>query len=75
MAEVAGVKEQFIEMTVAIDKLDKIGFEGVEDELIKRGFPKSGIDTILSLLILTDLSEWKTRLSESEEGSNGIAEL
>ena len=41
IAEVAGIKDRFVDMTVAIDKLDKIGIEKVKIEMVKRGNRRS----------------------------------
>ena len=57
MAEAAGIPEKFMDMTVAIDKLDKIGWEGVEKELQSREIPDSAIATIAELLKVTTLSD------------------
>ena len=41
IAEAAGIKDAFMDMTIAIDKLDKIGLEGVEKEMQGRGIPEA----------------------------------
>ena len=80
IAEVIGVPGQETALCVAIDKLDKIGQQKVEEELTERGFLA---DTILKLQpvfslgkdqnqLLTDLKTW---LKDSETGLAGIAEL
>ena len=75
MAEVAGIAERFMDMTIAIDKLDKVGMEGVRKELSERGIPDAGIDRIESLLGVQTLEAWKTALAGSETGRKGIEEL
>ena len=75
IAEVAGVSDRMIEMTVAIDKLDKIGWEKVRNELRGRGFEDDQIDRIQKILSDSDLDHLESHLSESEIGSQGIAEL
>lgn len=75
MAEVAGAKEQFMGMTIAIDKLDKIGMEGVTREMEKSGLTASAIEKIKELLTITDLQELKSALSASETGLQGVDEL
>lgn len=75
IAEAAGIADQFVTMTVAIDKLDKIGMEGVKEELNRREIPASAIDTIESILQVDDLQALKPLLEKSKTGMQGIAEL
>ncbi len=75
IAEVAQIAEQMSDMTVAIDKLDKIGIEGVTKEMQNRGIPETGINKVLSLLEIDDLDELKSLMDGSEIGLNGISEL
>ena len=75
LAEVAGISEQFIDMTVAIDKLDKIGIEGVRTELEKRGIANQAIESIASALEIKGLDELSILLKDSEVGQKGIMEL
>src|SRR5690606_22085354 len=46
IAEVIGKPELIVDMTVAIDKLDKIGLEGVNKELLGRGFTETDLDVL-----------------------------
>ena len=46
IAEIIGKPELIIDMTLAIDKLDKIGFDGVCKELLERGFTQSDIEKL-----------------------------
>jgi histidyl-tRNA synthetase len=75
MAEVAGCGEQFMEMTIAIDKLDKVGTEGVRKEMQEKGISTTSVDTILDILQIKDLGALKSALQSSEIGSKGIEEL
>jgi histidyl-tRNA synthetase len=80
VAELAGVAERMMEMTIAIDKLDKIGEEGVTKELLERGFSQDSVDRIRGLFGLSGSnSDRLNRLSEllasSEAGMKGIEEL
>jgi histidyl-tRNA synthetase len=80
IAEMLGREDLIIPMTVAIDKLDKIGTEGVEKELIQRGFSDEQIDKLRPIFALngtnTDkLSTLQTLLSNSEIGLLGIGEI
>lgn len=75
MAEVAGIADRFMDMTIAIDKLDKVGMDGVKKELAERGVPEDGINRIETLLANQSLEAWKGELAGSETGLKGIAEL
>ena len=75
LAEVAGIEAQFIDMTTAIDKLDKVGMDGVRTELDKRGIAADAIDKIISALEIKALDQLAELLSDSEVGQKGIAEL
>ncbi|GAB4378675.1 MAG: histidine--tRNA ligase [Salibacteraceae bacterium] len=46
----SGLHEQFVEVTIAIDKLDKIGIDGVRAELLNRGLPESGVKKLIDHL-------------------------
>ncbi|MBV6654273.1 MAG: histidine--tRNA ligase, partial [Mameliella sp.] len=76
MAEAAGLSEdRFMDMTIAIDKLDKIGMDGVKQELGKRGIADESIAKIESILGITDLAALKSTFAASETGLQGIEEL
>ena len=75
MAEAAGVADNFMAMTTAIDKLVKIGMDGVVKELTNRGFENSAIETIQEILSVTSLEPLKTFFKNSETGLKGIEEL
>ena len=78
LAEVANQVDNFGVITVAIDKLDKIGVEGVIKELVAKEIPSNAIDKITSVLELqgnTDLSKIREILKGSEIGQKGIDEL
>jgi histidyl-tRNA synthetase len=62
-------------MTVAIDKLDKIGLDGVVNELEQRGFDNTATDTIKDLLTTADLESLKLKLQHTPSGQEGFAEL
>jgi histidyl-tRNA synthetase len=75
IAEVAGVADRFTDMTISIDKLDKIGWEGVHIELERREIDTPAreiIEKIFSNPELETLEQW---LKESEVGMEGIREL
>jgi histidyl-tRNA synthetase len=80
ISELIGKPELLIDMTVAIDKLDKIGFDGVKKELLEKGFVESDIDILEPIILLSGsneekLSSLKNILSISEIGKKGIEEL
>lgn len=80
IAEVCGEADKLIAITVAIDKLDKIGIDGVIKELQERGVSEAAIKKINPLFNLTGSNEEKlaslrTFLELSEVGLKGIEEL
>lgn len=75
IAETAGIPQQLTDMTIAVDKLDKIGIEGVRRELLQRDIPETSVDRIEQFLGLTDLQELKALLANSPTGSLGVGEL
>lgn len=80
IAEIIGATHQLIDFTVALDKLDKIGRKGVEEEMLAKGITKDAIGQLSPIFDasgsfeeqLTSLSEL---LSASEIGLKGIEEL
>ena len=80
IAEVSGEAEKLIDITVAIDKLDKIGEEGVVAELLAKGVSQNAVERIQPLFhlngtnaeILAQLSDF---LQSSEIGLKGIEEI
>ena len=75
IAEAAGVADRFVDMTVAIDKLDKIGIEGVRRELESRGLPGSSIERIEIMLQTTSVAAMRELFADSPTGLAGIEEL
>ncbi|NRF38669.1 histidine--tRNA ligase [Pedobacter foliorum] len=80
IAEVVGKPELIIDMTVAIDKLDKIGLDGVIKELLERGFTEADIDRLKPVILLEGTNEQKlaslkTVLAVSETGLKGVEEI
>ncbi|MFN8715269.1 MAG: histidine--tRNA ligase [Bacteroidota bacterium] len=80
IAEVNGEKERIVTITVAIDKLDKIGVDGVNKELEANGVSAEAIAKLQPLIAFTgdytakrDLL--RTMLAESETGQKGIEEV
>jgi histidyl-tRNA synthetase len=80
LAEACGAAEQMMEITIALDKLDKIGWSGVSDELRKRNISEDGISTIERLIgvsgdNLGQLAQLEEALGKTESGKAGIEEL
>lgn len=80
IAEIIGKPELIIDMTVAIDKLDKIGLDGVSKELLERGFTEGDLEKLKPVILLKGNNEEKleslrTVLADSPTGMNGIAEI
>ena len=79
IVEVLGVEDQFIDFTVGLDKLDKIG-KGGFDELYSKGFSQNALDQMEPLLDLSGsndelLQGLKQFLDSSEIGKKGIEEV
>jgi histidyl-tRNA synthetase len=80
IAEKIGALDKIVDITVAIDKLDKIGLENVNSELAAKGLSKEAIDTLQPIILLEGdnaekLSKLKSVLQDSETGLKGVAEL
>jgi histidyl-tRNA synthetase len=80
IAEIIGKPHLIVDMTVAIDKLDKIGFDGVTKELIERGFTEADIDKLKPVILLEGITESKIEnlksvLKDSTIGLKGIEEI
>lgn len=80
IAEVIGAPDKMIDITVAIDKLDKIGVDAVNAELIERGLSAEQVDKLQPILNISGstadkLNALRIILSDSETGIKGVAEL
>lgn len=80
IAEIIGKPQLIVDMTVAIDKLDKIGLDGVNKELLERGFTAEDLAVLQPIIDLqgdntTKIQQLKSVLSNSELGLKGIAEI
>jgi histidyl-tRNA synthetase len=80
IAEVIGAPDKIVDITVAIDKLDKIGVEAVNNELKERGLSDEQVEALQPILnlngsTLEKLTALKTILATSEIGLKGVAEL
>ena len=79
IAEIIGEAEKIVDITVAIDKLDKIGLENVNAELASKGIPQEAIDKLQPIIQLSGtnqekLDTLKQTLASSETGMKGIEE-
>ncbi len=76
LSEYIGETEKQVELTIAIDKLDKIGIDGVLKELTEKGFSNSALEKTRSLLFdKISLENLKLILIDSEKGKQGIQEM
>ena len=80
IAEVIGASDKLIDFTVALDKLDKIGEDGVKKEMIEKGISEIALEKVQSLFNFTGsiaekLEKLSILLTSSEEGTKGINEL
>ncbi len=80
IAQMIGKPNLIVEMTVAIDKIDKIGLEGIIKELLECGFTQSDIETLKPIILLegtnqTKLERLKAVLATSALGLKGIEEI
>jgi len=80
IAEIIGEAEKITDITVAIDKLDKIGLEKVNEEIASKGISAEAISKLQPILKLSGtnaekFNQLKTVLADSEVGMKGISEL
>ncbi len=80
IAEVIGEPDRLIDITVAIDKIDKIGIEKVNEELAEKGLSKQAIDQLQPILSLRGtnderLASLREILASSETGMKGVEEM
>ena len=80
IAETIGHADKMIDITVAIDKLEKIGLDNVKAELMERGLDREAVDKLQPILELSGdnaqkLNQLKEVLAVSETGMKGIEEM
>ena len=80
IAEVIGAPDKIVDITVAIDKLDKIGVDAVNSELKERGLDEQQVNALQPLLNLSGtaaekLNSLKSLLASSEIGLKGVEEM
>ena len=79
IAEIIGEADKIVDITVAIDKLDKIALENVNAELASKGIPQEAIEKLQPIIMLSGTNEekletLKTVLAASETGLKGVEE-
>ena len=79
IAEIIGEADKIVDITVAIDKLDKIGLDKVNAELASKGIPQEAIDKLQPIILLSGSNEEKLAtlknvLAASETGLKGVEE-
>ncbi len=80
IAEIIGEADKIVDITVAIDKLDKIGLDNVNAELISKGIPEEAVRKLQPIILLDGTNEEKIMtlknvLSVSETGMKGVEEI
>lgn len=80
IAEVIGASDKLIDFTVALDKLDKIGEDGVKKEMIEKGISEDAITKVQPLFNFTGtisekINQLSVLLADSTEGMKGVEEL
>lgn len=80
IAEAIGHADKMMDITIAIDKLEKIGLDNVKAELMERGLDREAVDKLQPILELSGdnvqkLNQLKEVLTVSETGMKGIEEM
>lgn len=80
IAEIIGEADKIVDITVAIDKLDKIGLEKVNEELRSKNIPQEAIDKLQPIIALSGsncekLATLRNVLATSEIGMKGVEEI
>lgn len=80
IAEVIGASDKLIDFTMALDKLDKIGEDGVKKEMIEKGISETAIAKVQPLFSFTGtfsekINQLSGLLADSVEGMKGVEEL
>ncbi|MDT8417980.1 MAG: histidine--tRNA ligase [Lutibacter sp.] len=80
IAEIIGAADKLIDFTVALDKLDKIGADGVSKEMTEKGISEQAIEKVKPLFNFhgsnqEKLNQLQTLLVESKEGTKGVEDL
>lgn len=79
IAEYIGYQDKITDITIAMDKMDKIGLDKVNEELLQRGIDQQAVNKLQPIIMLTGNNQQKLEalekmLADSEIGMKGIAE-
>lgn len=80
IAEIIGAKDKLIDFTIALDKIDKIGAEGVTEEMLEKGISAEALEKVQPLFRFNGsnqdkLNQLQDMLATSEEGLKGVEDL
>ena len=80
LAQLCGFPDKVVDITVAIDKLDKIGLEAVKQEMLDKGLSAQAVNILEPVLLLKGSTEEKIAsmrqiMADCEEGQKGLDEL
>lgn len=80
MAQLAGADDKIVDITVAIDKLDKIGIDNVNAELLSKGLTQEAVDTLQPILLMQGtnadkIATLRTTLAASDVAMLGLDEI
>ena len=80
IAEIIGQADKIVDITVAIDKIDKIGLDKVNEELLAAGIPADGVERLQPIILLSGSNAEKIAtmrgvLAQSETGLKGVDEV
>ncbi len=80
LAALCGGEDMMMDITIAIDKLDKIGIEKVKDELLSKGLAMEQVETVVSFIAIAGSNETKLQqltelFSTIQSGLDGVSEL
>ena len=80
LAQLCGFPDKVVDITVAIDKLDKIGLEAVKQEMLDKGLSAQAVNILEPVLLLKGSTEEKIAsmrqiMADCEEGKKGLDEL
>ena len=80
LSEILGCKDKFKDLTIALDKIDKIGIDSMSKELKSKGFTQKSIDTIIKIISFSGdfdktISFLKSNFKNSEIGIEGVVDM
>ncbi len=75
IAESLGIEDKFVDMTIALDKLDKIGEGKVVKDMMTRGIDNNKAKKAIDFLSINNLDDLELKFAQTETGKKGIAEL